>query len=68
MVSTKTVAWLDMILGIIVLLVPFGDYKEMLTSSLSTVGYLFWVEFVLGIIIVIVGILGYRSKSPAPPK
>lgn len=68
MVSIKTVALLNIILGIIVLLVPFGDYKEVVNMTLSTTGYLLWLEVGLGIVVIIVGILAYRIKSPAPPK
>lgn len=68
MVSIKTVAWLNIILGITVLLVPLGDYKEVVTTVVSTAWYLFWLEVGLGIIVIIVGILAYRIKSPALPK
>jgi hypothetical protein len=68
MPSIKTIAWLDIILGIVVLLVPFGDYNEVVTTNLSAAGYFLWLEVGLGIIVLIVGILAYRIKSPALPK
>ena len=60
MVSIKTFAWAEAILGILVILYPF---LWCYTTLGETVEFLFWGEVVIGVLIFIVAALALITKS-----
>jgi uncharacterized membrane protein len=61
LVSIKTFALTEAILGLLVLLYPFVWCYTDLGEDAQ---YLFWVEVALGVIILIVAALAWMTKSP----
>jgi len=62
MVATKTFAWAEAILGILVILYPFLWCYIFPDPGVE---YLFWVEVAFGVIILIVAALALITKSPS---
>lgn len=65
MVSVKIVAWSQIVLGILVLLVPLiaqQFYFMPMQMEMMVVPYVVWVEVVLGIVVLVVGALALKTK------
>jgi uncharacterized membrane protein YiaA len=61
MVSVKTIAWSEIILGLLVILVPFAAW-DMLLEGTAVAGVL-WTEFILGIIVLAIGAWALTIKE-----
>lgn len=62
MAATKTFAWAEVILGILLILVPLLWCFVVPTATLA---YLYWIEVALGVIVLIVAALALITKPPA---
>ena len=63
MVATKTFAWVEVILGILVVLVPLV-WCFAVNSDVNLVNYLVWTEVAFGVIVLIVAVLALITKPP----